>query len=278
MADAENCRGVRRRIREGVYSGSTAGLCSGFIQANVVVLCAGFADDFAEYCRLNPKPCPLIAIGGRGDPYLSGVGSDIDIRTDVAAYCIHRHGKPEPKTTSIADHWTEDMVTFALGCSFSFENALISAGIRMRHIEDGSVVPMYRTNVDTVPSGRFRGKLVVSMRPIQRRLVDIAVEVSARYPHSHGAPVHVGAPGDLGITDLIRPDWGDPPDMGGDEVPVFWACGVTSQQALRSAKPPLAITHHPGSMLITELDEDSEISIPGLEQRDEHSSVAGVRR
>ena len=260
-----DCSRTRQFIREGKYTGSTAGLCPGYIQANVVILSADFAEPFAEFCFLNPKPCPLLAVGDRGDPMLSKVGSNIDIRTDVAGYFVYREGEFEIEKSSILDYWSEDLVAFALGCSHSFEDALTSAGIGMRHIHNKSTVPMFQTNVETIPNEVFGGNLVVSMRPIPTEEIDLAVQVSSCFPHSHGAPVHVGSPAVLGIGDISVPDWGDPVSIEANETPVFWACGVTSQVAVRTAKPPIAITHRPGSMLITELRDNSELVVPGLE-------------
>lgn len=259
-----DCSSIRRAIREGKYSASTAGLCQGFIQANVVILPAEFAEPFAEFCYLNPKPCPLLAVGDRGDPLLPEIGPDIDIRTDVAGYHIYREGKFEAERNSIVDDWNEELVSFALGCSHSFEDAMIAEGIGLRHIENRTTVPMFRTNIETVPNEVFGGQLVVSMRPIRNDMVDLAAEISSRFPHSHGGPVHVGKPADLGIANISSPDWGDTLQIGPDETPVFWACGVTSQLAVQTAKPPIAITHRPGSMLITEIRISSEVSIPGL--------------
>jgi uncharacterized protein YcsI (UPF0317 family) len=196
---------------------------------------------------------------------LSEAGPNIDIRTDVAGYFVYRDGEFETEETSISDYWSEDLVAFALGCSHSFEDALTSAGIGMRHIQNKSTVPMFQTNVDTIPNEVFGGKLVVSMRPIRTEQIDLAVQVSSRFPHSHGAPVHIGNPEALGIGDVSVPDWGEPVSIDADETPVFWACGVTSQVAVRTAKPPVAITHRPGSMLITELEDNSELFVPGLE-------------
>lgn len=259
-----DCSRTRRNIRQGIYSGTTAGLCPGFIQANIVILPAAFAEPFAEFCFNNPKPCPLIAVGERGDPMLGDAGPDIDIRSDVAGYQVFRDGAFEADLASIGDHWNEDLVTFALGCSYSFESALISAGIGMRHINTKSTVPMFQTKIDTVPNEIFGGKLVVSMRPVPKDMVELSIDVSSRFAHSHGKPVHVGDPAAIGIDDISAPDWGDPMIIKTNETPVFWACGVTSQLAVRAAKPPIAITHRPGSMLITKLRDTSDIDIPGL--------------
>ena len=259
-----DCSQTRQLIREGKCTGSTAGLCPGYIQANVVILPADFAEPFAEFCYLNPKPCPLLAMGDRGNPMLLQAGANIDIRTDVAGYFVYSDGEFQEEHTSIEDIWNEDLVAFALGCSHSFEDALSSAGIGLRHIQNKTTVPMFQTNVETIPNEVFGGNLVVSMRPIATEQIDLAVQISSRFPHSHGTPVHVGNPANLGIGDISTPDWGNPVSIEANETPVFWACGVTSQVAVRTAKPPIAITHRPGSMLITELNDNSKLVVPGL--------------
>lgn len=255
---------VRKGIRQGTFTGSTAGFCEGFIQANLVILPSNLASDFIGYCTSNPKPCPLIAVGDRGNPEFTQAGKGIDIRSDVPSYLVYRNGRFDAELVSILELWEDDFIAFALGCSHSFEHALVRADIPMRHIEKDIVVPMFRTNVETKSSGVFSGRLVVSMRPIAANLADQAVSISSRYPHSHGAPVHIGKPTEIGITDLDLPEWGSRVPIAADEVPVFRACGVTSQQAIQRARPRIAITHRPGSMLITELAEDAILSIPGL--------------
>lgn len=257
-------RKVREAIREGTFTGSTAGFCDGFIQANVVILSSEYASEFLDYCTLNPKPCPLIAVGERGNPAFTEAGKSIDIRSDVPSYLVYRDGDFDAEPVSISELWEDDFVAFALGCSHSFEHALIRAGIPVRHIAKDVVVPMFRTDVETKSNGVFSGPLVVSMRPIAANLVDQTVSISSRYPHSHGAPIHIGEPAEIGITDLDQPDWGSRVPIAQGEVPVFWACGVTSQRAIERARPRIAITHRPGSMLITELAEDAVLSIPGL--------------
>ncbi|MEM9147593.1 MAG: putative hydro-lyase [Pseudomonadota bacterium] len=250
---------VRGAIRTGAYRGHTAGLAPGRLQCNLVIMARAEAEAFRGFCEANPKPCPLVAMTEPGDPIIRGLGEGIDLRTDVPAYAIHTRGQPVRHTHDIRDLWTGEMVGFAIGCSFTFERALIEAGFMLPHIERNLTVPMYRTAVETTPSGPFRGGLVVSMRPIPAERVAEAQTVSARYPQAHGAPVHAGDPAALGIADLARPDWGDTILPGPGEVPVFWACGVTPQNALENALAdadlPLVITHRPGRMLIADTDE-----------------------
>jgi uncharacterized protein YcsI (UPF0317 family) len=250
---ASSAREVRARIRRGDYTGQTAGLASGMVQGNVAILPADWAEDFLRFCRQNPKPCPILAVGRPGDPALPTLGGDIDIRSDVPRYRVFRDGVEVATPTDIAEHWRDDLVAVVLGCSFSFEWALMEAGLRLRHVDAGSTVPMYRTSLACVPSERFRGPMVVSMRPFRPAEAIRAIEISSRFPAVHGAPVHIGLPQAIGIADLGRPDFGDPVALGADELPLFWACGVTPQVAVEQAKPPLFISHFPGCMLVTDI-------------------------
>ena len=243
---------ARRLIRSGRHTGHTAGMALGCLQGNIVILPRDYALHFANYCHRNPKPCPLVGMSDPGDPSLPTLGAGIDIRTDVPRYNVYRDGELAEQVTDLRSLWTDDMVTFVLGCSFSFEAALMDDGIPLRHIDQDLTVSMYRTNIETVPSGPFRGGMVVSMRPMTPAHAIRAVEITSRQPAAHGAPVHLGEPAQIGIADIARPDWGDAQEIRGDEIPVFWACGVTPQNAVREARPPLCITHTPGSMLITD--------------------------
>lgn len=246
-------RALRGEIRAGKHTGNTSGYCPGFVQCNIVILPADWANDFLRFCQLNPKPCPLIAAGAApGDPSLPSLG-DIDIRTDVPGYRVFRDGELTAEVPDISDLWRDDLVTFALGCSFSFEEALLADGLDVRNVSEGVNVPMYRTSIDCSPAGPFAGKMVVSMRPFRAADAIRAVQICTRFPSVHGAPVHLGDPGLIGIADLARPDYGDTVTVASDELPVFWACGVTPQVALEGARPPLAITHSPGCMLVTDL-------------------------
>ena len=252
---------VRSAIRTGSYRSHTAGLGLGYLQCNLVILDRAHALDFMRYCQRNPKPCPLVGVSETGDPMMRTLGGDIDIRTDLPAYNVYRAGKLDQIVTSIEDIWTDGFVAFALGCSFTFERAMIEAGIPVWHVENDRTVPMFRSNIDTVSAGPFGGKMVVSMRSIPATRVDEVREISNRYPMAHGAPVHVGDPTEIGVEDVARPDWGDPSPVGPGEVTVFWACGVTPQVALEAANVPLVITHKPGHMLITDIPEDAEVPV-----------------
>jgi len=247
---------VRRAARAGVLRGATAGLAPGYIQGNLAILPARDADDFRRFCALNPKPCPLIGVGAPGVPTVSALGADLDLRTDLPGYRVWRDGALVDEPDDVRGWWRDDLTAFVIGCSFSFEAALLAAGIPLRHIALGCNVAMYRTNIACVPAGRFAGPMVVSMRPLRSRDVARAVEITGRVPGAHGAPVHVGAPEAIGIADLAQPDYGDAIAPAPDEVPVFWACGVTPQVAIGVARPDLAITHAPGKMLVTDLVAD----------------------
>jgi len=243
----------RLRIRAGDFAGTTAGLASGNVQANLVVLPKALAHDFLRFAQANPKPCPLLAVSEPGDPHLPSLGADLDIRTDLPRYRVWRRGELVEEPTDLFNVWREDLVSFALGCSFSFEQALLEDGIELRHITCQSNVPMYRTNIRCIPAGRFTGPLVVSMRPLKPRDAIRAVQITSRFPSVHGAPVYIGLPETIGITDLAEPDYGDPVPVASDELPVFWACGVTPQAVIAEVRPDFCVTHAPGSMLISDL-------------------------
>ena len=244
---------VRRRVRAGRHHGHTSGLARGYVQANIAVLPAAYADEFARFCQRNPKPCPLLATSEPGSPHLPEMGEDLDLRTDVPSYRVFRNGEPDGDVASIGELWQDDFVAFALGCSYSFEEALVDAGLSLQHWNDRSVCPMYLTDIECAPAGRFHGRLVVSMRPFTPVDAIKAVQITSRYPRVHGAPVHLGMPERIGIENIERAWQGDDPVIASGELPVFWACGVTPQVALRAARPPIAITHTPAHMLVTDV-------------------------
>jgi len=244
---------ARARIRSGAFTGPTSGLAPGMVQGNLAILPAESAGEFLQFCQQNPKPCPVIGMSAPGNPMLPMLGGDIDIRTDVPRYRLWRDGKVVEEPVEIRDHWRDDLVAFLLGCSFSFEEALIAGGLRIRHIDQGRNVPMYKTNVATSPAGRFAGPLVVSMRPFRAADAIRAIQITTRFPAVHGAPVHFGDPAEIGIRDIGRPDYGDAVEIRAGEVPVFWACGVTPQAVVEAARLPFCITHAPGCMLITDI-------------------------
>ncbi|MFZ0846578.1 MAG: putative hydro-lyase [Pseudolabrys sp.] len=251
---------ARMAIRAGRHDGPTSGLAPGYVQGNLAILPQAMAGDFMRFCELNPKPCPLIGSSAPGDWRVPALAEDIDIRTDLPRYRVWRHGELVEEPDDLLKVWRDDLVVFVIGCSFSFEEALTADGIEMRHIALGRNVPMYRTSIATKEAGPFHGPMVVSMRPMTPANAIRAVEITARFPKVHGAPVHLGKPEMIGIQDIMKPDYGDAIDVRGDEIPVFWACGVTPQSVIATVKPEFCITHYPGSMLVTDR-KNSEFSI-----------------
>lgn len=250
---------VRRQARHGALHGQTSGLALGYVQANLVVVPRELAFDFLLFCQRNPKPCPLLDVTEPGDAEPKSVAPGADLRTDVPRYCVYRDGQCVEEPLDLTEHWQRDFVGFLLGCSFTFENALLAANLPVRHIEEGRNVPMYRTNIPCRPAGIFQGPMVVSMRPMTPAQAIRAVQVCARFPRAHGTPIHIGDPATIGIRDIERPDFGDMVTVRPGEVPVFWACGVTPQAVAMAARPPLLITHKPGHMFVTDLrDTDLE--------------------
>ncbi|MEJ2432370.1 MAG: putative hydro-lyase [Pseudolabrys sp.] len=243
---------ARRAVRAGLHRGPTAGLAPGYVQGNLAILPERLAADFLRFCRLNPKPCPLIGTSAPGDWRVPELGADIDIRTDLPRYRIWRNGELAAEPEDIAAFWRDDLVSFVIGCSFSFEEALMAEGIELRHITLKRNVSMYRTSIETAAAGPFRGPLVVSMRPLRAADAIRAVQITTRFPSVHGAPVHIGDPALIGISDLGNPDYGDAVPINDDELPVFWACGVTPQSVIATVKPEFCITHYPGNMLVTD--------------------------
>lgn len=248
---------LREIIRTGRYDGHTSGLAKGAMQANLVILPRDWAYDFLQFCALNPRPCPVLDVTDPGDPMFRNLGAPIDIRSDVPKYRIYEHGRLSAEVGDVRDLWRDDFVAFALGCSFSFEQALLDAGIPLRHVALGRNVAMYRTSIDTRRAGRLHGKLVVSMRPMTPADAIRAVEITARVPAAHGAPVHLGDPAAIGIRDIDAPDYGEAVPIEPGEIPVFWACGVTPQAVISEARPPICITHAPGCMLVTSLRSEA---------------------
>ncbi|WP_425468632.1 putative hydro-lyase [Pigmentiphaga aceris] len=244
---------ARLDARSGRVTGPTANLAPGHVQANLAILPAALADDFLRFCQRNPKSCPLLAVSEPGNPSLNELGVDIDIRSDIPRYRVWHDGVLVDEPTDVRDIWRDDLVSFLIGCSFSFEEAMLDNGLPVRHIEQGRNVPMYRTNVPTVPAGVFSGPMVVSMRPMKVAEAIRAIQVTSRFPSVHGAPVHFGDPSQIGIADIHKPEYGDAVDIGEDEIPVFWACGVTPQSVVASVRPEFCITHAPGHMLVTDL-------------------------
>jgi uncharacterized protein YcsI (UPF0317 family) len=249
---------VRRLARCGELTGPTPGLALGYVQANLVVVPRDLAFDFLLFCQRNPRPCPLLDVTEPGDAEPRFVAAGADVRTDVPCYRVYQHGELVEEPADLKRWWRPDLVAFLIGCSFTFENALLQAGVPVRHVEQNCNVPMYRTNIACKPAGAFHGPLVVSMRPLTPAQAVAATRICARFPRAHGTPIHFGDPEALGIKDISHPDFGDAVEIRPGETPVFWACGVTPQAVAMHARPPLLLTHKPGHMFVTDL-RDTEL-------------------
>jgi uncharacterized protein YcsI (UPF0317 family) len=247
---------AREVFRTGEVPATTSGWCRGYVQANLLAVPREMAFDALLFALRNPSACPLLEVTDPGDPHAHEI-ADADLRTDLPAYRIYEHGRLVAEVPDVTGYWRADLVAFLIGCSFTFEAALATEGVPLRHVEQGRNVPMYTTARACRPAGRLAGPLVVSMRPIPEALVPVAVAVTERHPAAHGAPVHVGDPAELGIAELSRPDFGDPVDLEPGDVPVFWACGVTPQAVVMASAPPFAITHSPGRMLIADRTDEN---------------------
>ncbi|WP_394281979.1 putative hydro-lyase [Corynebacterium sp.] len=259
MNSALSPRKARKKFRHENVT-TTAGYAAGFAQANLIAIPSKYAFDFLLFAQRNPKPCPILGVleAGQTDSELLPGG---DIRTDIPEYRVYRDGELVEETTDVTQYWGDDMVGFLIGCSFTFESALIDNGIPVAHIEQGRNVPMYITSIPTTPAGCFSGPLVVSMRPLPANQIADAVRITSRYPSVHGAPIHIGDPAEIGIKDLSRPDFGEAVDIPAGTIPVFWACGVTPQAVVMASKPELAICHAPGKMLVTD-KRDIDYQVP----------------
>lgn len=249
-------REIRQLIRQGKWNSHTAGLAPGYAQANLAILPQKLAFDFLLFCQRNPKPCPVLEVTEPGDPILRKIAPGADVRTDIPRYRIYKNGKMIAEVEDIKKFWRKDLVAFLIGCSYTFESALLGANIPLRHIQNGQNVAVYITNIPCEPAGIFSGPMVVSMRPIPATLVVRAIQVTSRFPATHGAPVHIGDPKKIGISDLRKVDWGDKPRVEKGDIPVFWACGVTPQAVAMKAKPELMITHAAGHMFISDIRDE----------------------
>lgn len=245
-------RELRRSARSGVFTGLTTGHVPGYVQANLAIMPAADAKDFVAFCHENARSCPVLAVTEPGDPAMPGLGLDIDVRTDLPSYWVYRDGQHSETTHDVSDLWQEDHVAVAIGCWFSVEEALLEAGVRLRHLELGIQGSLFRTTRETKPVGRFGGPMVASMRPFAEKDVDTVVAVTSRFERVHGAPIHIGDPAELGIADIGKPDFGEElvPESG--EVPIYWGCGLTALTALEHARLPMFITHAAGAMLVSD--------------------------
>jgi uncharacterized protein YcsI (UPF0317 family) len=257
MVDLRKATGVevRRQARTGELTGPTPGLALGYVQANLVIVPRDIAFDFLLFCQRNPQPCPLLDVTDAGCPEPRHAAPGADLRTDIPRYCAYRYGELIDEPTDLFGWWRDDLVGFLLGCSFTFENALMKAAIPVRHVEQSCNVPMYRTNIACRPAGVFKGQMVVSMRPLTPAQAEAATRICERFPLAHGAPVHAGDPSAIGIADVNRPNFGDPVEIRAGEEPVFWACGVTPQAIAMQVRPALLLTHKPGHMFVTDLQD-----------------------
>lgn len=244
---------LRQLIRSGEHTDNTSGYCAGYVQCNMTILPADWAHEFLQFCQLNPRPCPVLGMANPGSWEIPALAEGLDIRTDIPRYRMFENGELAQEVTDIRELWQDDFVTFMLGCSFSFEEALQADGLEVRNITESCNVPMYRTNIECAPAGRFSGHMVMSMRPFVAADAIRAIQICTRFPAVHGAPLHIGDPTQIGINDLSQPDYGDAVTVHDNELPLFWACGVTPQVAIEQARPPICITHSPGCMLVTDV-------------------------
>lgn len=249
----QKAQDFRARVKREEYTGMTSGVARGAVQGNLVILPKDWATDFLLFCRSNPQPCPIVGVSDVGDPMMPGLGKDLDIRTDLPKYRVFKHGELTAEVNNISELWQDDFVAFVLGCSFSFDEALEEAGIPIRHLREDKQTAMFRTNIQAVPAGPFKGEYVVSMRPLTPTDAIRAIQITSRFPNVHGAPVHIGDPSQIGIKNIEKQDFGDICYLNEGEIPVFWACGVTPQVILEKAKPPICITHSPSHMLVTDI-------------------------
>lgn len=250
-------RELRQAIRCGRFTGLTTGHAAGYVQANLAILPAALADDFVAFCKANAPACPVLDVSKPGDPGFPALGKDIDVRTDLSAYRVYRFGRHVDTQSNITTLWQADHVAVAIGCWFSMEDALSNAGVRLRHVELGIQGPLFRTTIPTVPVGIFGGPMVVSMRPFAAKDVPIVREITGRFPRVHGAPLHEGEADAIGISNTDKQDFGEPMDILPGEVPLYWGCGLTALAALERSAIPLFVTHAPGSMLVTDLRNET---------------------
>ena len=250
-----NTEEIRKKIRDGEHTGPTSGIAGDKVQANLAILPKEYAFDFLLFAIRNSKPVPIIEVLEAGE-FVSRYAKNSDIRTDIPQYNIYKNGELTETVSDIKKYWRDDFVTFLIGCSFTFEQAILDAGISIKHIDEGRNVAMYKTNIETEPAGVFKGNTVVSMRPFKKSLVDKVTEITNEFPNMHGGPVHAGDPKEIGIRNIDKPDYGDRIEIAEDEVPVFWACGVTPQNVVLNAKPEILISHAPGHMFITDINNE----------------------
>lgn len=253
---------IRTHIRNNTYVNHTAGLAKNKLQTNIVILHKEFSDDFYQFCKRNSKACPLVGMTKIGSYTFNNLGENIDVRHDVPSYNIYKNGKHIKSLNNIESFWNKNLVAFAIGCSFTFEHDLLKNNFQIDHILHNKIVPMYKTNLKNIKSGVFSGEMVTSMRIFKKTDKEKIINISKKFSYAHGEPIHIGEPNEIGITDIMKPNWGDSPrTKSSDEDYYFWACGVTPQNAVMEAKLPFCITHTPGHMLITDVNEKDLISL-----------------
>lgn len=244
---------IRNEIRLKRWNGTTYGLAKKYAQVSPVILAEKYADDFLRLCKVNPKIFPLYGVSETGNSKLSFLGEDVDVKSDLSSYRVYSNGQFNGNTGSIKEIWQDDFVTFAIGCSLSFEEILIMQGIPLRHLQENKKIPAYQTNIELNSTGAFSGKTFVTMRQFSTLDSTKATTLTAQFPKFHGAPLHSGDCTQIGIKDLSKPDYGDTPTLYKDDIPLYWACGITVLQVIEKAEMPIAIVVNPGYMLITDL-------------------------
>ena len=245
---------LRSLIAKGKFQKSTSGYCQSNIQANFLALPKNFAFSFEKFAKQNSKPIPVLEVI-QDSHYSTKLAQGANLLNEIPFYNIIEQGKVVKTVDNIEKYAHQDLTYFLIGCSFSFEKAILQEGISLRHIELKQNVAMYNTNIPLNPVEPFKGSMVVSMRPILKQRVPDVCEITQAYAKMHGSPVHIGSPAMIGIQDIHSPDYGDAVTIQSDEVPVFWACGVTVQYILEQIKIPFAITHKPGFMFISDLEK-----------------------
>jgi uncharacterized protein YcsI (UPF0317 family) len=248
---------IRESIRSGKWEGMTVGRAGRYVQTGLVVLPKSSAYDFLVFCQRNPKPCPLLEVTDPGCPTLTKLAPGADIRYEIGSYDIWREGKLDEQVPDIKQYWKKDSVGFMLGSSLTFSQALKEA-----ECESSTGITLYNTNITCVPSGSFKGHMVVTMQTLPPEKVARAVQVTGRFQATHGAPIHIGDPEAIGITDLSKTTGNtSAPSIPKGHVPLFWACSVTPQIIAQETKIDFMITHSSGHGFVTDL-MDYDIAVP----------------
>lgn len=251
---------IRECIRKEKWIGPTTGIALGFVQANLVIIPEKLALEFIIFCQRNHSACPILEITEPGIASLNYLAKNVDIRTDLPKYRVYKKGVLMDEPLNIIDYWRSDFVSIFIGCSLSFEKALTDSNIPLRHLECKKNGAIYISSIKCNPTGMFRGNMAVSLRPIPRHQLIRTIQITSRFYNAHGAPVHIGDPDLIGIKNLDEVYYGDPPIFKENDVPVFWACGVTPQVVASESKPEIMITHSPTHLFVSDI-KDTEIAI-----------------